>query len=954
MVTKMHDITGLRSLYRLFAGALVLAVLVQPVAATEQDEIQEELKFASGLVQMRFPDYAQRAVDKLLVKYPIAKAQSNKVRVEVLTSRGKFDEAEALLKAMPPGSPETMVVQLSLGDQYYAWGKMADAKRTYESFFSQFPKGPPAEIARLYGESAYKFSQMLMLSGDLTGALDAYRRVMTCPLNSKDIERRVQTEMAELCVRVADLPIMTTNAPARKKVLEEAAALCNKVQYGGTDLWFAKTVVILAHIKMANKDRAGARKTILDYTPMLTDVDSMLKEAGENMKLSPMAECKFLLGSLFEEDGRAFAGNKDKLKLKEGSDLLLKSLSQYWTVAQKYPGSSWAPESRRRGDAVVDVLWRDFGIKVKQPAKQNADQLVSEQVKEARLLFQNNDFKTAAERYVDILNISDQFTNAPWAVSELARCYIELKDEPYARAMTEFLAERYCQTTNQYEAGGNALLAVASSYDDRQAWMKSDVVYSQYYACYPSHSKAPVILFRQGENALRVTNTVAALKNFKAVADSYPNARIYPDALSRMAYCLFTLGDYTNAIPALTNYLAQLSVGTEQLHARLRLADAYRASGMVIPALNEYARLLKIVKDEAAKFSAGTPEDVARMKKIEEIALYSKAACYSRLKEPAAQLPLYQSKAIEGYETFLKEYPKSELAPTALGAAGVLYSLLNKPKEAGAMFDRLTKEYPGSPQAQNMVAVSAGVYLEMGMTNQAVMAYADMMKTPALYKPSQFLQGGGVLLDVKRYDVARQLFTEAQKTKDVPFWQAATLGIGQSLSGMGDNAEAVKVLEDFLTKFPRSSYMVSVNLCLSRAYAEVAKKEPDAQKSKQLFDKAYRAMSKVRQYAKDDLDMMARADVEMAAIQVLMGDKLGALASYQRILLFFDPSNMKARPHVEQAFERSLALFRETGRYTDMLEACETYLKHFPQGLFVTKARAGRDEAKSKLASGSN
>lgn len=953
MVTKMHDIMRPRSLCRLYAGALVLVALARPVAATEQDEIQEELKFASGLVQLRFPDYAQRAVDKLLVKYPAAKAQSAKVRVEVLTSRGKFEEAEALLKGMPVGAAETMVVQLSLGDQYYAWGKMKEAQRTYESFFNQFPKGPPAEIARLYGESAYKFSQMLMLSGDLNGALDAYRRVMTCPLNSREIERRVQTEMAELCVRVAGLPTMTTNVPAQKKVLDEAAALCNKVQYGGNDLWFAKTVVILAHLKMANGDLAGARKTIMDYMPMLAEVDGMLKEAKENMKLSPMAECKFLLGTLFEEDGRALIGSKDKLKQKESADLLVKAISQFWTVAQKYPGSSWAPESRRRGDGIVDTLAKEFGIKVKAPAKQNADQLVSEQVKEARLLFQNNDFKTAAERYVDILNISDQFSNAPWAVSELARCYIELKDEPYARAMTEFLAERYCQTTNQYESGGNALLAVASAYDERQAWLKSDVVYSMYYANYPNHSKAPVILFRQGENALRVTNTVAALKNFKAVVDSYPNDRIYPDALSRMAYCLATLGDYTNAIPVLTNYMAQLSVGTEQLHVRLRLADAYRSTGMVVPALNEYARLIRIVKDEGVKFSAGTPEDVARMKKIEETALYSKAACYSRLKEPAAQLPLYQAKAIEGYEAFLKEFPKSEQAPTALGAAGVLYSLLNKPKEAGTMFERLAKEYPDSQQAKNIVAVRAATLMDMGLKDQAVMVYADMLKTPALFKPSQFLQAGGVLLEVKQYDVARQLYAEAQKTKEVPFWQAATLGLGKSLSGMGENAEAVKVLEDFLTKFPKSSYMVAVNLCLSRAYAEVAKKEVDAKKSKQLFDKAFRAMSKVRQYAKDDLEMMARADVEMAAIQVLMGDKLEALASYQRILLFFDPSNIKARPHVEQAFDRSLVLFRETGRYNDMLEACETYLKQFPQGQFGAKARASRDEAKSKLASGS-
>ncbi|MEI8351731.1 MAG: hypothetical protein WCG36_05395, partial [bacterium] len=78
----------------------------------------------------------------------------------------------------------------------------------------------------------------------------------------------------------------------------------------------------------------------------------------------------------------------------------------------------------------------------------------------------------------------------------------------------------------------------------------------------------------------------------------------------------------------------------------------------------------------------------------------------------------------------------------------------------------------------------------------------------------------------------------------------------------------------------------------------------------------------------------------------------GALASYQRILLFTDTSNPKVRPHYEQAFESSLPLFKETARFADLLEACETYLKQFPQGQFSAKARQSRDEAKAKLAAG--
>ena len=930
---------------RVLMGAVVFMAVSSSSFAEEQTEVQDELKFASELVKWHLPDYAQKAVDRLLVKFPSAKAPAAKVRIEVLTSRGKFEEAEALVAGMPAGATETMVMQLAVGDQYYAWQRMKDAQRVYEAFFKQFPKGPPEDVARLYGESAYKFSQMLLLSGDLQGAYDAYRRVLTCPLNSTDIERRVKTEMAELGLRIAENP--ATPAATKKLVLDESAKLCQEIQWKGTDLWFAKTVVILAHVKMLQGDRAGARKVITDYMPMLNDVDKILRESKDT-KLSPMAECKFLLGTLYEDDGRPLVG--DKTKAAECVQLLAKAMSQLYTVAKNYPGSSWAPEARRRADAIADTLEKDLGKTITRP-EFDSNTMVVEQLKEARLLFQQQDFKSASDKYLDVLAISDRFKGAPTAVGELARCYVELKDEPYARAMTGFLAERFSQTTNSYEEAGNALLAVAASYDERQALLKSEAVYDQFYQYYPNHTKTPLILFRQGEAAMRSTNYVEALKNYQKVTDDYQKARIFPDALSREAYCLSMLGDHTNAIPVLTNYVAQLSTGAELLSARLRLADEYRSAGMIVAALNDYARLIKTIDQDGANYAGGNADENVRMKRVQEMALYSKAQCYSRLRDPEAQIPVYQAKAIEGYDVFLKAFPKSDMAPAALGAMGTLYYLLNKPDDANKAFDRLAKDYPTSQQALNMVFVRADALMNMGEKDRAVKVYAEMLKNPAQFNPSQFLRAGRVLFDAKEYATSSLLFAEARKSTDVPLWQAASLGFGQALAGAGQNAEAVKVMEDFLNKYKKSGYIIDINLTLSRSYAEVAKQEGDAQKKKQSFDKAFAAMSKVRQYARDP-EMMVKADVEMAAIQELMGDKMGALASYQRILLFTDPSNVKVRPHVEQAFDCSLPLFRETGRYADMLEACETYLKQFPQGQFNTKARQARDDAKAKMAAG--
>ncbi len=943
MRTKKNDTPGFSAGIVLLLGVLSGWGLPLSVLADEPADIQTEMQFASELIKWRFPDYAQKAVDRLLVRYPSAKAEAAKVRVEVLTSRGKFDEAEALLKTMPVGAPETMVIQLAIADQYYAWQKMKDAERVYQAFFTQFPKGPPENVARLYGESAYKFSQMLLLSGDLKGALAAYRRVLTCPLNSSDVERRVMTEMAELCLRVAQIP--DTPAADKKAILDEANKLCEKVQWKGTDLWFAKTVVIMAHIRMLNNNKADARKVIIDYLPMINDVDKILREAKE-MKLSPMAECKFLLGTLYEDEGRELI--KEKAKLNEGIKMLAQAMGQLWSVAKNYPWSSWAPEARRRADAIADTLEKDYKKKVERPKFDN-NMMVEEQLKEARLLFQNQDFQTAAGKYIDVLNIDHNFQGAPRAVSDLACCYLELKDDSYARAMTEFLAERYCQTTNKYEEAGSALLTVASQYDERHAWIKSEAVYQLYFRNYTNHTRLPFILFRQGEAALRQTNTVAALQAYQTIVDNYPRARVYPDALSRQAYCLSQQDDHTNAIPVLTNYIAQLSVGAEMLSARMRLADEYRSAGMVVPALNEYARLIKLIK-EGGSYTP-TPEEATRVRKIVEVATYSKAQCYTRLREPANQVPVYQAKAIEGFELFLKEYPKSELAPSVLGAMGALYYLLNKPDEAGKAFDRLAKEYASSPQAQNMVFTRADSLMSMGEKAKAVKVFAEMLKTPQLFDAAKFLKAGQVLLDAGEYETAVQLLAEARKSKDVPLWQAATVGMGRAMVGAGQYEEAVKEFEAFLEKYKKSYYVIEVNLALSRCYAEMAKKTSDPAKAKDLFGKAFGAMSKVRQYAREP-EMMVKADLELAGIQVLMGDKMGAMASYQRILLFAESSNPKVRPHIESAFERSLPLFRDINKFDGMLEACENYIKQFPQGQYIVKARQGRDEAKARLAAG--
>ncbi len=945
MVTKKLYKMGLWAVRWSATGLVAILAAISASAADDQTETQLELNFASELIKFHFPDFAQKAVDRFIIKNPSAKTEAAKVRMEILTASGKFEDAEAFLKTLPAGAPETMVMQLALGDQYYAWQRMKDAQRIYEAFFKQFPKGPPEQVVRLYGESAYKFAQMLMLSGDLVGALDAYRRVLTCPLNSTDIERRVKTEMAELLLRVAELP---GTAPDKKKLyLDETVKICNEIQWKGTDLWFAKTVVILAHVHLLNGNKELARKTITDYMGMLNEVDKMLRDMGESASLGPMAECKFLLGTLLAEEAQVKV--KDKATEAEGVKLYAQAMGQLYTVAMKYPSSSWAPEARRQADVIVETL-RGMGRTVNPPIGNN-NQLVAEQLKQARMSFQNQDFKTAAEKFVEVLGITDEFKGIPGAIGELARSYIELKDAPYARATTDFLAERYCQTTSHYEEAGNALLAVAALYEEQRVQMKADAVYELLFANYPEYTKTPSLLFRQGETALRGTNMVQALAYYQRIIQDYPKNRVYPDALNRAAYVLTQQGDYTNAIPYLTNYVAQVVAGPEMALSRVRLADAYRNADMTILALNEYARLIKLINQDGAKYGQ-TPDDILRVKRAYEAALYSKAVCYSRLREPTNQISFYQQKAVEGYDAFLTEFPKSDLAPAALGAMGTLNYLLNKADEAGKCFDRLVKQYPDSDQAKNTIFVRADALMAMGEKAKAVKVYTEMLNNTKAFSPSQFLRASQVLLDAKEYEIAKGLYAEAMKTTDPRSLQAATVGYAQSLGGLSEYDAAINVYTNFLNKNAKSGYVIEVNLALSRAYGALAEKAlPDRKVSKPLFEKAYGAMGKARQYAREP-EMLIKADYEMALIQIMQDDKMGAMASLSKILDFADYSNMKVRPYIEKAFDAGLPLMKELGRYKDMIEASETYLKQFPQGQFVNKARQGRDDAKTRLATG--
>jgi outer membrane protein assembly factor BamD (BamD/ComL family) len=93
-----------------------------------------------------------------------------------------------------------------------------------------------------------------------------------------------------------------------------------------------------------------------------------------------------------------------------------------------------------------------------------------------------------------------------------------------------------------------------------------------------------------------------------------------------------------------------------------------------------------------------------------------------------------------------------------------------------------------------------------------------------------------------------------------------------------------------------------------------------------------------------------QASLKLAEIQLKGGDKTGALASYQRVALLTDANKAEQRPFIEEAILKGLPIAMELGRYQDVVESCDQFLKLFPTSERVGDVRRTRAEANVKAS----
>lgn len=913
-------------------GVLVVSALMFAAAGPRAHGdrlVDREVEFASGLISLGFPDMAEKVVAELERKHPGLKDRVALIRAEILISRGKLGEAEEILGTLPPDSPKAQAISLALAAGYYRAGRLEEAKRIYQGFFEHFRGKVPTDpdLKRFYQESAYRFGQMLKQAGDWEAAQEAYSRVLaTKP--GKSAERKLMVEMADLYVKLAE---KESDSGKKQRYLNEARSLCEKIQWGGLDLWFGQSLVIMADIKLAQGDRKGAERFLRDNLDLLKEIDHFLKANGLPLSESPMAGARYLLGTLYEERGRKMlSGRGDREKAIE---VLAKALREYFNVFAKYGESEWGSQAAVRGNELKSFL-ESLGRTVKVDFGAYRRQVSATEFRLADELFAAGKHDDAIREYLRVLATFPESGQAPRALGNLARAYAVQGRHLWCLAVCGYLGDRFPEK----EDAGLALLGVGKWYFDRNMTNRFLKVYDIFLDRFPQHPRAPGVAFTLGGVLKKAGRPEDARRYYDLILQRYQKSKYFLKVLDIMAWDAYRRGDHSNAVVYLRRKMQALPAGYEKARTRFQLADALLKMKRYQAARKEFEGIMRWLIPKDSVFNASTV-DAERNRGILEKAVFFRGYCLALIarsdQSRAAEARLGAEQTLQ---RFLVSFPRSKLAPLAMSVLGEVQLGMGKYDQATKTFDTLAERYPDSPEGQRALFELIRAAMEVGKYQVARDALAGMVKNASKYKPEDFARVGQLMLDSGLYKEAVEAFRRAFTGKERAVLERSLFGLARAYFELGDYSKAAEFARDLLENYPRSALFYDAKFILGQAYRRLGR-----------ADDAIQALSDVFRYA-DDGVLINRANLLYGEINEEKGDLRAALASYQRIALLSDPQRGDLRPMIEEALLRSIGLGNELGLYQEVIDTCDRYLKLFPDGEKIDLVRKAKAEARLKAA----
>ena len=863
------------------------------------------------------------------MKNPGMEPQTRLVKAEILIGKRNFDEAKALLNTLPPGDVNAQAIELALAGAYYSMGRVDEARTIYTRFFDHYKGRVPSDpgLLKFYQEAAYTFGQMLEASQDYKGAADAYQRVLSTQPD-KETQRRLQAECAKLYLMSAE----ALQGGARSKVLDQAETLCNELQWGGIDIWFGQSISTLAHVELMRGNPEQAKNTIKEYMDILKQIDTFLKESGLPLSESPMAEARFMLGELYENDAnQAASRNDDGNALK----MLGQALNEYYNVFIQYGDSDFGPKAGLKSEGIIARLEKEYGKKVQIDLGKNKGRASEQAFRMADNLYRNGKYREALEEYEQMIARYPTGDNVVPALVNMVQCYAHTGDPLMAKVTMNYLGE--CFGNNEQAPYG--LLAVGKIYFDANDKAMYIYAYDRYLDYFPQHEKAGAILYTLAGYFRQEGDDERSTSYYRRLAAEHPNDRYSIKALSNLAWTEYNNKNYKQAVNGFKGYLKTVQPGYEKAKAQFCLADSYLKLDQFIPSLKAYNRLVSWLAPKKNNPYDTSAEAAEKNRELYEKAQFYRAYVCSLIKKPAKLVKPLRKKGIGYFKAFVKEFPQSDLAPKAMARMGGMQLELNQFDAAVKTFDELASRYPNAPEGENALFSLVRSAMEVEKFDVARDALNKMLTNPTAYQPKDFARIGQLMVDAELYPEAIQALNHVTgATEERGLLERALYGKGTANYALKNYAEAIAQFEELMERYPKSGLFYDAKFVLGNAYYET-KQAPQA----------IAALSDVFKYA-DDPVLINRANYILGRVQVDQDDPEAALASFQRVALLADADNPELRPIIQQCILASLPLGMQLERYQDVQDSCDQYEELFPTSNKLSTVRKIKTKAKRQAA----
>ncbi|MBR1837427.1 MAG: tetratricopeptide repeat protein, partial [Kiritimatiellae bacterium] len=566
--------------------------------------LELELRYVQALNDNGMAEYADLVIKDAQARWPDAKVRLKTVALEQVLALGRFDEAEKIIRAeKDQDAPETWAMRMLSAAYRFTRGQYDEALGVYAAFFKKYGANPPSALDDTYVNGAYQYQQMLQTLHRDKEAVAVFEKMLAFPRLPKSMERQPRFEYAELLVKLAE---ESKDAKERASMLEKAEKSIEEL-FWEQDIWFGRAVALMAHVKAARGKPDEARELVEGYMEPLLSIDSQLEEQGkaegvDYSALSPIAECRYLLGGIAADQADAIVAGAKGAALSEDAEnkavgLYAQALRELVNVYVQYPSFKWAVEAMDRVEAIEKTL-DGLGYDVESTITPEQRALVAHKQFENALSFYNQGYyDKAVSAYESVLrNYPLVVPDSVQGLGILAKAALERSEaendadeknwwELYSRTVAGHLSERFAAATRDgvLEAGGT-LRSVAQFYSSHQREDLSKETLERFIGDYPDHPDAVSTAFVMGEEARRAEDWAEAARIYRIVAERYGDSRSAMDALNRLGDCWNKLGKPDLEIEAREAYLEKVSKlekpGAEFPAAKAKLARSRRARDM--------------------------------------------------------------------------------------------------------------------------------------------------------------------------------------------------------------------------------------------------------------------------------------------------------------------------------------------------------------------------------------